>query len=160
GLPVRAEHRQEVQRQHQRRVTQPSGDRRVVSFDGPDGALNRRDAEPVAVGEDDGEERDREPVDRQPALEGVDACECGVHGYGMISQPNIMAWSSWARLWQCATYGPTKSRKPRYTIVDSPGSKATRSSRDTSSGWPGSATSETSLPLRIIVWCSSMCRWN
>ena len=25
--------------------------------------------------------------------------------YGMISQLNIMAWSSWARLWQCATYG-------------------------------------------------------
>ena len=33
--------------------------------------------------------------------------------YGTIVQPNIMAWSSCARLWQCATYGPTKSRKPR-----------------------------------------------
>src|ERR671921_176555 len=29
--------------------------------------------------------------------------------YGVISQPNIMAWSSWARLWQCPTYFPTKS---------------------------------------------------
>ena len=23
--------------------------------------------------------------------------------HGVISQPNIIAWSSWARLWQCAT---------------------------------------------------------
>ena len=38
-----------------------------------------------------------------------------LHGrvHQVIDQPNIMAWSSWARLWQCATYGPTKSRKPR-----------------------------------------------
>jgi hypothetical protein len=31
--------------------------------------------------------------------------------YGVISQFHIMAWSSCARLWQWATYGPTKSRK-------------------------------------------------
>jgi hypothetical protein len=35
------------------------------------------------------------------------------HSYGTMVQPNIMAWSSCARLWQCATYGPTKSRNPR-----------------------------------------------
>jgi hypothetical protein len=27
----------------------------------------------------------------------------GVEAYFSIVQPNIMAWSSWARLWQCAT---------------------------------------------------------
>jgi hypothetical protein len=36
--------------------------------------------------------------------------ECG---YGTMVQPNIIAWSSCMRLWQCATYGPTKSRNPR-----------------------------------------------
>ena len=49
-------------------------------------------------------------------------------GYGVIAQPNIMAWSSWARLWQCATYGPTKSRNWRKTITDSPGSSPMTSS--------------------------------
>jgi hypothetical protein len=33
--------------------------------------------------------------------------------YGTVVQPNIMASSSCARSWQWATYGPTKSRKPR-----------------------------------------------
>jgi hypothetical protein len=36
-----------------------------------------------------------------------------VEGYGTMVQENIIAWSSWLRLWQCATYGPTKSRNPR-----------------------------------------------
>ena len=43
-------------------------------------------------------------------------------------------------------------------ITDSPGSNATRSSFDTSSGWPASAQGATTLPLRISVRCSSMCR--
>jgi len=31
---------------------------------------------------------------------------------GRISQAKIMLWSSWARLWQCATHGPVKVRNP------------------------------------------------
>jgi hypothetical protein len=34
---------------------------------------------------------------------------------GAISQAYIMLWSSWARLWQCATYGPVNVRNRRDT---------------------------------------------
>jgi hypothetical protein len=72
----------------------------LVSLDRADRAVHRRQPEPVAEGEDHGEQRGRRPVDLQPAALFVETLDERVH---VISQPNIMAWSSWARLWQCAT---------------------------------------------------------
>ena len=46
-------------------------------------------------------------------LQGTDGAAARVGVHGVMVQPNIMAWSSCARLWQWATYGPVKSRKPR-----------------------------------------------
>ena len=49
------------------------------------------------------------PFDAARRITGVHVSEladpgrCHVGGHQVISQPNIMAWSSWARLWQCAT---------------------------------------------------------
>ena len=58
----------------------------------------------------------------QRRLAAARAAVSGVHGpcppawsglpYGRISQPNIMLWSSCARLWQCATYGPAEGPEP------------------------------------------------
>ena len=76
---------------------------------------------------------------------------------GMISQPNIMLWSSWARLWQCATYGPAKVRNRREITTSSLGSSATTSSLPVSSGWRASGAG---LPLRATTRCSSMWRCN
>src|SRR5690242_5867164 len=45
-------------------------------------------------------------------------------------------------------------------ITDSDGSSAIRSSRDLSSGWPGSTLTLTSRLFRMTVRCSSMCRWK
>src|SRR4029079_14014564 len=149
GQQARRRNTEEEERHHQGGVAQPSAERLLVALDGPDGALHGRQPEAVDVGDRDREGRHRDPVDLGSATSFVETFDRppddGAH---VISQPNIMAWSSWARLWQWATYGPTKSRKPRYTIVDSPGSNATRSSLDTSSGWPLSVPL-TTLPLRI-----------
>ena len=50
---------------------------------------------------------------RAPGTDVPRARNCVLHRYGWISHPNIMAWSSWARLWQWATYLPVKVRKFR-----------------------------------------------
>jgi hypothetical protein len=48
-----------------------------------------------------------------PALKCRGTGPDGNDGYGLISQPNIMAWSSWDRLWQWVTYLPVNVRKLR-----------------------------------------------
>ena len=126
------EDRDHEQWQHQRRPPPPAREWRLRPLDRANGTPQGDDPEATDVGHGHCEWEHGRPRLGRPSRWGappsVRGAEDGRHDdapciwsgrlavpgnlarqgrtgadYGVISQPNIMAWSSWARLWQCAT---------------------------------------------------------
>ena len=86
-----------------RRVAQPADERGGRALRRPHGAAQRGHPEPVHVGQDHRERKHRAPRHGSSGLLDPRRCSDRLDAHGVISQPNIIAWSSCARLWQCAT---------------------------------------------------------
>ena len=109
----RAEHGEDEERHGEGGLAHPGLGRGLGALDGSDGTAQGGDPEPVREGQDHGHRQHRPPghahvrgrggflphATRAVGAGGLDAR----HRHQVISQPNIMAWSSCARLWQCDT---------------------------------------------------------